>query len=137
MPGVLVVDDEETQRDIILTILKDEGIEARAASTVEEALEFIKKYEPEVVLTDLRLGNGDGIQLMEKVLAEPFDGWRSNSWRPPSFIILTAYGTINSAVEAVKKGAFDYLTKPVDRDVLLITIKRALERKNYKGEPQT
>jgi two-component system response regulator AtoC len=140
MPGVLVVDDEEAQRDIILTILKDEGIEARAASTVEEALELIRKYEPEVVLTDLRLDTGtsppkeDGIQLMEKVLADSFDWEGSNSWRPPSFIILTAYGTINSAVEAVKKGAFDYLTKPVDRDVLLLTIKRALERERLIRE---
>ncbi len=126
--GILVVDDEETQRDIIVTILKDEGINAWGASNSVEALDLIKRYEPEVVLTDLRLGKEDGIELMERVLQEFTDQ------RPPSFIILTAYGTISSAVEAVKKGAFDYLTKPVDRDVLLITIKRALEREKIIRE---
>ncbi len=124
---VLVVDDEENQRNIIVTILQQEGIDARGASAPEEAMELIKKYKPEVVLTDLRLGSMDGIELMEKVHSQ------SDS-RPPAFIILTAYGTIGSAVDAVKKGAFDYLTKPVDRDVLLISIKRALERERIIRE---
>lgn len=125
---VIVVDDEDFQREIILTILNEEGIEARGVATPEDAIELIRRYEPEVVLTDLRLGNSDGIKLMEKILNEQSDT------RPPSFIILTAYGTINSAVEAVKKGAFDYLTKPVDREVLLISIKRAIERERLIRE---
>lgn len=124
---VIVVDDEENQRDIIVTILREEGIEAMGAATPLEAMELIKKYKPEVVLTDLRLGSMDGIELMERVYSQ------SDS-RPPIFIILTAYGTIDSAVTAVKKGAFDYLTKPVDRDVLLISIKRALERERIIRE---
>lgn len=124
---VVVVDDEENQRDIIVTILREEGIDAKGAATPEEAMELIKKYKPEVVLTDLRLGSMDGIELMERVYSQ------SDS-RPPAFIILTAYGTIDSAVTAVKKGAFDYLTKPVDRDVLLISIKRAIEREKIIRE---
>ncbi len=124
---VIVVDDEENQRNIIVTILREEGIDARGAAAPEEAMELIKKYKPEVVLTDLRLGSMDGIELMERVYSQ------SDS-RPPAFIILTAYGTIDSAVTAVKKGAFDYLTKPVDRDVLLISIKRAIERERIIRE---
>lgn len=124
---VIVVDDEENQRDIIVTILREEGIDAQGASTPLEAMELIKRYKPEVVLTDLRLGSMDGIELMEKVYSQ------SDS-RPPAFIILTAYGTIDSAVTAVKKGAFDYLTKPVDRDVLLISIRRAIERERIIRE---
>ncbi|MCX7793007.1 MAG: sigma-54 dependent transcriptional regulator [Thermodesulfovibrionales bacterium] len=131
MAKVLVVDDEEQQRDIIVTILEDEGINTLGASSVQEALELINKYEPEVVLTDLRLGKMNGIELMEKVL----NSKNTESDRlKPSFIILTAYGTISSAVEAVKKGAFDYLTKPIDRDVLLISVRRALERERIVRE---
>lgn len=130
MAEVIVVDDEDQQREIIITILKDEGINATGASTPDEAIEFINRHDPEVVLTDLRLGSLDGIELMERVFSSSGKQFK----RPPSFIILTAYGTIGSAVEAVKKGAFDYLTKPIDRNVLLISVKRALERERILRE---
>lgn len=130
MAEVIVVDDEDQQREIIITILKEDGINAIGASTAAEAIGLINKHDPEVVLTDLKLGSLDGIELMERVL----NSFERQSNRPPSFIILTAYGTIGSAVEAVKKGAFDYLTKPIDRDVLLISVKRALEREKLLRE---
>ena len=64
----------------------------------------------------------DGIELIESLPENPFN--------PPA-IVMTAYGTISSAVEAIKKGAFDYLTKPLDKDLLLITIKRAVKKLNF------
>jgi len=67
----------------------------------------------------------DGIELIESLPNEPFE---------PTAIVMTAYGTISSAVEAIKKGAFDYLTKPLDKEVLLITIKRAVERVDLQKE---
>ncbi|MEW6713938.1 MAG: sigma-54 dependent transcriptional regulator [Nitrospirota bacterium] len=119
MPLILVVDDEPLQRDIMKTILSAEGHETITASSGEEALEIIKKFHPDVILTDLRMAGMDGIELMESVPKQPFE---------PSIIIITAHGTISSAVEAVRKGAFDYLTKPLDKDTILLTVRRAIER---------
>lgn len=119
MPVVLVVDDEPLQRDILKTILDDEGYETYTASSGEEALKVISKYQPEVMLTDLKMSGMDGIELIASVPREPFE---------PSMIIMTAHGTISSAVEAMRKGAFDYITKPLDKDSMLLTVKRAVER---------
>ncbi len=116
---MLVVDDEPLQRDILKTILEDEGYETYTASSGEEGLRIVKEFNPDVVLTDLKMEGIDGIDFIESLPREPFE---------PSVIIMTAYGTISSAVEAIKRGAFDYLTKPLDKNVLLITVKRAVER---------
>ena len=119
MAVILVVVDEPLQRDILKTILDDEGYETYTASSGKEGLRIMKEFTPDVVLTDLKMEGMDGIEFIESLPKEPFE---------PSAIVMTAYGTISSAVEAIKKGAFDYLTKPLDEDVLLITVKRALER---------
>ncbi|MDO9289083.1 MAG: sigma-54 dependent transcriptional regulator [Thermodesulfovibrionales bacterium] len=119
MPGILVVDDEPLQRGIIKTILEDSGYETYIASSGEEAVRLAKTFNPDVILTDLKLGEMDGVELLGEVQREHL---------APAVIIMTAYGTVSSAVEAMKKGALDYLTKPLDKDVLLITVKRALER---------
>ncbi|GAB4387680.1 MAG: sigma-54 dependent transcriptional regulator [Thermodesulfovibrionales bacterium] len=118
MPIVLVVDDEPLQRDILKTILQSEGYETLAAASGAEALGLAAMYRPDVLLTDLRMEGMDGIELMESLPREPFE---------TPIIIMTAHGTISSAVEAVKKGAFDYLTKPLDKDTLLLTVRRAAE----------
>jgi len=125
MAVILVVDDEPLQRDILKTILDDEGYETHAASSGEEGLKILKEIHPDVVLTDLRMGGIDGIEFIESFPREPFE--------PPA-IVMTAYGTISSAVEAIRKGAFDYLTKPLDKDVVLITVKRAVEKVNLIKE---
>ena len=119
MPVVLIVDDEPLQREILNTILGDEGYETYTAPSGEEALKVIKKFHPDVILTDLKMEEMDGIELIEAVPKEPFE---------PSMIVMTAHGTISSAVEAMRKGAFDYLTKPLDKDSLILTVKRGIER---------
>jgi len=119
MPVILVVDDEPLQRDILKTILDSEGFETYTAASGREALTIAKNIHPDVVLTDLRMEGMDGIELLETIPREPFE---------PSIIIITAHGTISSAVEAVKKGAFDYLTKPLDKDSILLTVRRGIER---------
>jgi DNA-binding NtrC family response regulator len=116
---VLVVDDEPLQRDILKTILDDEGYETYTASSAQEGLRIVKEFKPDVVLTDLKMEGMDGIEFIESIPKESFE---------PSMIIMTAYGTISSAVEAIKIGAFDYLTKPLDKDTLLLTVRRAVER---------
>lgn len=119
MAVVLIIDDEPLQRDILKTILDEVGYVTYAVSSCEDGLKLIKQVNPDVVLTDLKMEGIDGIELIESLPEKPF--------KPPA-IVMTAYGTISSAVEAIKKGAFDYLTKPLDKEILLITIKRAVEK---------
>ncbi|MBI4686561.1 MAG: sigma-54-dependent Fis family transcriptional regulator [Nitrospirae bacterium] len=120
MSAVLIVDDEPLQRGILKTILSEEGYETFAASSGDEALSIVKSFSPQVVLTDLKMAAMDGIELMERIKESKAD--------MPSVIIMTAFGTVASAVEAMKKGAFDYLLKPLDKDVVVLTVKRAMER---------
>lgn len=125
MSVILVVDDEPLQREILKTILSDAGYETYTAASGEEALKTLNKYQPDVLLTDLKMEGMDGIELIEAV---PLDMYA------PTMIIMTAHGTITSAVEAMKKGAFDYLTKPLNKDSLLLTVKRAVERTELMKE---
>ncbi|HWR58644.1 MAG TPA: sigma-54 dependent transcriptional regulator [Thermodesulfovibrionales bacterium] len=120
MPVVLVVDDEPLQRDILKTILSEEGYETLVASSGEEALKIIETYNPEIVLTDLKMEGMDGIQLMENIRAAA---------DAPEVVLMTAFGTVSTAVEAMKKGAYHYLEKPLDKDKILAVVTLALERK--------
>jgi DNA-binding NtrC family response regulator len=119
MAVVLVVDDEPLQCDILKTILDADRHETYTAASGAEALSLAARLLPDVILTDLKMPGMDGIELLERLPEEPFK---------PSIIIMTAHGTIASAVEAVKKGAFEYLTKPLQKDPLLLTVRRAAER---------
>ena len=125
MAVILVVDDELLQRDILKTILDDEGYETHAASSGEEGLKIFNEIKPDVVMTDLKMEGMDGLEFIESLPKEAFE---------PPVIVMTAYGTIASAVEAIKKGAFDYLAKPLDKEVLLITVKRAAEKADLMKE---
>ncbi|MBU2511518.1 sigma-54 dependent transcriptional regulator [bacterium] len=127
MTVILIVDDEPLQRDILKTILDGEGYETVTSSSAEEALIRIKQCNPDVILTDLKMEGMDGIKLLESVTGETFK---------PAIIIMTAYGTISSAVDAIKKGAFDYLSKPLNKDVLILTIRRAAEHARLVKENQ-
>lgn len=124
MAAILIVDDEPLQRTILKTILSDEGFETHEASSGEEALKMIKTYPPDIVLTDLKMDGMDGIELLQKISTDKL----KSGGDVPLVIITTAFGTVHSAVDAMKRGAFDYLTKPLDKDVVMITIRRALER---------
>jgi DNA-binding NtrC family response regulator len=125
MPVILVVDDEPLQRDILKTILDSEGYETHTAASGKEALNLAATVHPDVILTDLRMEGMDGIELLDAIPRKPFE---------PSIIIITAHGTISSAVEAVKKGAFDYLAKPLNKDTLLLNVRRAVERSKLLKE---
>ncbi len=125
MSVIIVTDDERPQREIIRDILQDEGHEVHTAGSAEECLQLSRKLLPDIVITDLKMGKMTGIDLLEELQRqEPV----------PSVIIMTAYGTINSAVEAMKKGAFDYLSKPLDRDSIILTVKKAAERMSLLKE---
>lgn len=119
MAVIIVIDDEHRQREILKTILEAEGYEAYTASSAEKGLDLAKTLNPEVIITDLKMTGLSGLQLLDALPADPIK---------PAVIMVTAYGTITSAVEAIKKGAFDYLTKPLQKDVIILTVSKAVER---------
>src|SRR5918993_4480080 len=117
--NILVVDDEKSQREILEIILTEEGYEVTTASSGEAAIKFAKDRRFDLTLTDLKMTGMDGIELLQHLL-----GLDSSI----IVILLTAHGSIESAKEALRRGAFDYLEKPYDKDALLATINRALDR---------
>jgi len=117
--NILVTEDERSQREIIALILRAEGYEVGLASTAKEALEKFKGGEYDLILTDLKLPDTEGLGIVHRLF----------EMNPVAcVIIMTAYGSIDSAVEAMKRGAMDYITKPLERDQLLIAVKRAFEK---------
>lgn len=115
--SILVVDDEKSQREILEMILSGEGYNVVTAASGEAALKFTKERRFDLVLTDLKMTGMDGLELLQHLLRQDSS---------IVVILLTAHGTIESAKEALKRGAYDYLQKPYDRDVLLKSIRRAL-----------
>jgi DNA-binding NtrC family response regulator len=125
---VLVVDDEASQVEILRLILESEGYGVTTAASARQALARLGDAGAvEAVLTDLKMPDASGIALLERLLAA----------RPGlSVVLMTAHGSIDSAVEAMRKGAFDYLTKPLDREGLLLAVQRAVERGRLLAENQ-
>src|ERR671919_1673161 len=115
--SILVVDDEKSQREILEMILSGEGYDVTTAASGEAALRIARERRFDLALTDLKMTGMDGIELLSKLLA--FDS-------SIIVILLTAHGSIDSAKEALRRGAFDYLEKPFEREALLETIRRAL-----------
>jgi DNA-binding NtrC family response regulator len=115
---VLIVDDESTLLSFLERILSDEGYETLSAATIGQAEEQLETRHVDIMLLDLALPDGNGLSLLERITRERAD---------LPVIVLTAYGAVNSAVQAMKLGAFDYLTKPFDAAELLINLSKAGE----------
>ncbi|HWE01887.1 MAG TPA: sigma-54 dependent transcriptional regulator [Tepidisphaeraceae bacterium] len=114
---VLVVEDHETERRAVSQILKSEGFTVFGAESADKALGYIEE-NIDVVLSDLHMGDVNGLQLLQL--------WKKR--RPETqFILLTGHSSVDSAVEAIKGGAYDYLTKPINPDELVMLIRRAIE----------
>ncbi|HUJ82189.1 MAG TPA: sigma-54 dependent transcriptional regulator, partial [Candidatus Acidoferrales bacterium] len=101
--SVLVVDDEQSARDLCCDVATDSGIRARGASTTEEALEILDQFPVDIVITDLRVPQLGGLELLKRV---------REHYPQTAVVMLTQFGTIDSAVEATRLGAADYVTKP-------------------------
>lgn len=117
--SILVVEDDRHQREIIKTILTKDGFYVEAAETGRKALEMLKAGSFDVILTDLRLPDVDGTEVLKEVKSLNLPG---------HVIIITAYGSIPSAIEATKLGAFHYLEKPFEKDQLLLVINNAINQ---------
>jgi DNA-binding NtrC family response regulator len=117
--SIFVVEDDRHQREIIRTILTKEGFYVETADTGKKAIEMLKNGTFDVILTDLRLPDIDGTEVLKEVKTHNL---------PSHVIIITAYGSIPSAIEATKLGAFYYLEKPFEKDQLLLVINNAVNQ---------
>ena len=122
---ILLVDDDEPQRRVLSGFLKKRGYEVAIAANADEAIATVNRRVVDLVLTDLRMPGKDGIGLLDAVRA-------ANPEIP--VIVMTAFGTVASAVDAMKRGAADYLGKPVDLDQLEVLVTRTLERRALVSE---
>ncbi|MEA3213804.1 MAG: hypothetical protein QOE70_6861 [Chthoniobacter sp.] len=123
-PTILIVDDEKHTREGLRASLED-SFEVYLAADIGGALGVLERETVDLVLTDLRLGGEDGMTLVDKILALP---------HPPIVILMTAYGSVDAAVEAMKRGAYDFITKPLNIDRLEILIHRALRSRKVETE---
>jgi DNA-binding NtrC family response regulator len=125
MSRILIVDDEKQIRRILSVLLAEKGFKIAEADSGETALSLLTEFQPQIVLLDLSLPGMDGLETLKQMLEK----------KPQiDCIIMTAYGTIRSAVQAMRLGAFDYLAKPFDNDELLMIIQRALHVRSLGAE---
>ncbi len=124
---ILIVDDESNARAALSEILREEGYATETAADGFKALGKLDEFGPDVILTDLKMPGLDGIAFMEKAHAAAPGA---------SFVVMTAFGTISSAVEAMKKGAENYLLKPLDPEALGAVVERAMEKARLVQEAQ-
>jgi len=126
-PTILIVDDEKHTRDGLRRLLEDE-YDTYVAEDIRGAMDVLEREPIEVMLTDLRLGGDDGMVLIERALKLP---------HPPICIMMTAYGSVDTAVEAMKRGAYDFVTKPLNLDKVEMLITRALASRKMEQENRT
>ena len=122
---ILIIDDEATMRRLMDLVLRPEGYHLLLADSGEAGLKLFEEGGVDLVLTDLQMGKVGGLDVLGHVMRESPD---------VPVVIITGFGTVKSAVEAIKKGAFDYISKPLDNDELKITVKRALEMRRLTRE---
>jgi two-component system NtrC family response regulator/two-component system response regulator HydG len=125
---IVVIDDEVNAAAALETLLKEDGYEVGRAHDARTGFGLLEKMAPDVVLTDLRMPGMDGIELLAKI----------KEIRPETMVIvMTAYGTVKTAVRAMKLGAEDYLSKPIDVEELEVILQKALEKKGLLEETRT
>ena len=127
-PRILVVDDDDNLRWVIQTQLEQMGYAVATAADGVTALEAIEKQPPALVLTDLKMPGMSGMELLERIRRD---------YPEIPVLIMTAFGTIQSAVQAMRAGAYDYLAKPIDYDELGMSVSRVLEHFRLVEEVRT
>ena len=117
MDTILIVDDEKNYPPILSAVLEDEGYETLTANSGREALKILDHSDVDIVLADMKMPGMDGIGLLEKI-----------KLRDPDLpvIMMTAYGTVDKAVEAMQKGAYSYILKPFDNNRLVLFVTKAV-----------
>ncbi len=124
-PKILIVDDEAIMRDSLTEWLKEDNFEPIAIENGMEALEFLEKDKPNVILADIKMPGMDGITLLQKIREKHDD---------IPVIMITAHATVDNAVESMKKGAYDYIMKPFPPEKISFLIKRIVEHQDLVQE---
>jgi two-component system response regulator AtoC len=125
MRRVLVVDDEENIRLVLRTLLKKQGYEVEVADGGEAALKALDSFDPDVILTDVRMPRMGGLDLLATLKAKQ---------HPATVIVMSAYGNVDLAIEAIKAGAYDYVSKPFKPDEIVLALRKAEERETLRRE---
>ncbi|MGE5199153.1 MAG: sigma-54-dependent transcriptional regulator, partial [Rhodospirillaceae bacterium] len=123
-PLLLLVDDDAAFRTVMGAELSRSGYDVRTAASGEEALAACARIEPQIILLDLQMPGIDGLEVLKALRAQQ---------APGEVVMLTGHGSIDTAIEAIRMGAFDYVSKPCPLDELEIRIQRALERQSLKN----
>ena len=123
--SILITDDEQSQRDILYGYLKKKGFKVFAAASGNEAIKIVNENTVDIILSDYKMPEMTGLELLIRI----------KKINPEiNFVIITAFGTVETAVDAMKQGAFDYISKPVNLDELDLLIEKIIEHKNLKAE---
>ncbi len=122
---ILVVDDEVNARSALAELLRDEGFDVETAADAFKALGKYESFGPHIVVTDLKMPGMDGIELVKKLRAME---------DPPTVVVMTAFGAVTSAVDAMRAGAAEYLTKPLNFDELLVVLDKVFEHQELRRE---
>jgi DNA-binding NtrC family response regulator len=117
---ILVVDDELNIREALVTLLEKKQYQVRGARTAEEALDEMEATAADLILTDLKMPGMGGMEFLRQL---------KQRWPDVEVLVMTAFGSIETAVEAMRCGAYDYITKPIDRERLAVVVEKALERR--------
>lgn len=125
---VLVVDDEESMRHMLSIILKKEGYDIVCAEGGEQALKILGKDEFDFVVCDIKMPGIDGVEFLKRLKTE------QDIISQPTIVMMSAYGTIDMAIECMRLGAYDYISKPFKADEMILTLKKAEERERLKSE---
>src|SRR6187549_2408827 len=125
MRRVLVVDDEENIRLVLKTLLKRHGYDVEVADSGEAALALVDSFGPDVILTDVRMPKMNGLDLLATLKAKQ---------NAATVIVMSAYGSVDLALEAMKAGAYDYVGKPFKPDEIVLTLRKAEERESLRRE---
>jgi two-component system response regulator AtoC len=125
MRRILVVDDEENIRLVLRTLLKKHGFEVEVADSGEAALGLLEAFDPDVILTDVRMPRMGGLDLLATLKAKQ---------HPATVIVMSAYGNVDLAIEAMKAGAYDYVSKPFKPDEIVLVLRKAEERETLRRE---
>src|SRR5256884_734130 len=126
-PTILIVDDEKHTRDGLRRLLEAD-YDVYVAADIAGAVNVLEREQIDLLLTDLRLGSEDGMTLIDRALKMP---------HAPICIMMTAYGSVDVAVEAMKRGAYDFVTKPLNLDKVELLIARALQSRRLEQENRT
>jgi len=128
MPKILIIDDERSIRSTLTEILEYEKYTVEEAKDGEEGLKMILENDYDVVLCDIKMPKMDGMEVLEKVYS---------SGKDIPFIMISAHGSIETAVDATRKGAYDFITKPPDLNRLLVSVRNAMDRSSLVTETKT